>query len=344
MSNVADETPSFDVSIFNGYEKAAVLLLSLTEKDAAELIRDLEPSQVQRLGETMTKIENLNQEKATAVHKAFLECIHQYTNIGMASESFVRNTLVAALGRDKASNMVDQILLETGPKGLDTLKWMDPRQVASLILHEHPQIQTIILSYLDAEQAAKVLAEFSEREAFNIMVRIATLEDIQPSALHELNEIMEKQFAGHSSGQVAKMGGLKAAANIMNYMDNTLEVSLMSQITDHDGDMATKIQDLMFLFENLIDLDDRGMQLVLKEIPQDVLLKAIKGADEPLRDKFYNNMSKRAAELLKDDLDAMGPTRVSDVEAAQKEIITIARRLAENGEIMLGASGSEQFV
>ena len=338
---VVDNT--VDISAIPGEERAAILLLSLNEEDAAGIIRHLEPKQVQRVGSAMARATDLSQDKVGAVHRAFLEDIQKYTNIGMGSEDFMRNALVAALGEDKASNLVDQILLGTGSKGLDSLKWMDPRQVASIIINEHPQIQTIVLSYLEPDQSAEILSQFAERDRLDLMMRIANLEEVQPSALAELNEIMEKQFAGQAGAQAAKIGGLKAAAEIMNYMDNNVEGILMEQIRDQDEDMATQIQDLMFVFENLIEVDDQGIQKLLRDVPQDALQRALKGADDALRDKIFKNMSKRAAEMMRDDLEAMPPIKVSDVEAAQKEVLAIARRMADSGELML-AGGADEFL
>lgn len=320
------DVASVDIDSISGDERAAILLLSLNEEDAAGIIRHLEPKQVQRVGSAMARATDLSQEKVGAVHRAFLDDIQKYTNIGMGSEDFMRNALVAALGEDKANNLVDQILLGTGSKGLDSLKWMDPRQVASIIINEHPQIQTIVLSYLEADQSAEILSQFPERVRLDLMMRIANLEEVQPSALAELNEIMEKQFAGQAGAQAAKIGGLKAAAEIMNYMDNNVEGVLMDQIRDQDEDMATQIQDLMFVFENLIEVDDQGVQRLLRDVPQDILQKALKGADEGLREKIFKNMSKRAADMMRDDIEAMPPVKVSEVEAAQKEILGIARK------------------
>ncbi|UTV27028.1 flagellar motor switch protein FliG [Photobacterium atrarenae] len=338
------EEKKFDVSSLTGADKAAILLLSLSEQDAASIIRHLEPKQVQRVGGVMASMADLSQDKVSAVHRHFLEDIQKYTSIGMGSEDFVRNTLVAALGEDKANNLVDQILMGSGSRGLDSLKWMDPRQVASIILNEHPQIQTIVLSYLEPEQSAEILAQFPERTRLDLMMRIANLEEVQPAALHELNDIMEKQFAGQAGAQAAKIGGLKAAAEIMNYLDNNVEGLLMEQIRETDEDMATQIDDLMFVFDNLAEVDDRGIQTLLRDVPQDLLQQALKGADDVLRDKILRNMSKRAAEMLQDDLEAMGPIRVSDVEAAQKEILSIARRLSDAGELMLTGGGADEFL
>ena len=328
----------------SGMEMAAVLMLSLNEEDAAQIFRHLEPKQVQRLGMSMASMSDFSHDRVAAVHRQFIDDIQKYTNIGIGSEDFVRKALVAALGEDKASNLVDQIILGSGARGLDSLKWMDARQVASIIQNEHPQIQTIVLSYLEPEQSAEILSQFPEQVRLDLVMRIANLEEVQPAALQELNDIMEKQFAGAAGAQAAKMGGLKAAANIMNYLDTNIEGQLMDSIRESDEEMSQQIQDLMFVFENLIDVDDRGIQTMLREVPGDLLQRALKGSDEAIREKVFKNMSKRAAELLRDDLEAKGPIRVSEVEAAQKEILSIARRLADAGEIMLGAGGGEEFL
>lgn len=343
MSNI-DLKPSFDVGKLDGVEKAAILLLSLSEEDAAQILKHLEPKQVQKVGMAMAQMTDLNQVKIAAVHRLFIEQIQNFSTIGFQSEEFIKRALTAALGEEKASNLIDQIILGGGAKGLDSLKWMDSKQVANIIRNEHPQIQTIVLSYLEPEQSAEILSQFPEKVRLDLTMRIANLEEVQPAALQELNEIMEKQFAGQAGAQTAKMGGLKAAAEILNYMDTNTEGQLMDAIREHDEEMAQQIQDLMFVFENLIDVDDRGIQTLLREVQQDVLLKALKGTDENLKEKIFKNMSKRAAELLQDDLEAMGPVRVSEVESAQKEILSVARRLSEAGEIMLGGGSGDDFV
>lgn len=328
----------------SGYDKAAVLMLSLNEDDAASIFRHLEPKQVQRLGMAMASMSDFSNEKVTAVQRLFINDIQKYSNIGVGSEDFVRKALVAALGEDKAGNLVEQIIMGSGARGLDSLKWMDARQVATIIQNEHPQIQTIVLSYLEPEQSAEILSQFPEPVRLDLIMRIANLEEVQPVALQELNEIMEKQFAGSASTQAAKMGGLKAAASIMNYLDTNIEGQLMDAIRENDEEMSQQIQDLMFVFENLIDVDDRGIQTLLREVSGDLLTKALKGADDNLKEKIFKNMSKRAADTLREDLSTMSPMRISDVEAAQKEILTIARRLADSGEIMLGLGGGDNFV
>ncbi len=336
--------PSYDVSKLEGVEKAAILLLSLSEEDAAQILKHLEPKQVQKLGSEMAKVDDMTQSKITAVHKHFIEEIQNYSTIGFQSQDFVKRALTAALGEDKAANLIDQILMGSGAKGLDSLKWMDSKQVASIIRNEHPQIQTIVMSYLEPEQSAEILAQFPEKVRLDLLMRIANLEEVQPAALQELNEIMEKQFAGQAGTQAAKMGGLKSAADIMNYLDTAIEGQLMDAIREQDEEMSQQIQDLMFVFDNLVDVDDKGIQAILREVQQDALLKSIKGADEELKNKIMKNMSKRAAEMLNDDLEALGPVRISEVETAQKEILSVARRLSDSGEIMLGGGGGEEFL
>ncbi|ALO41456.1 flagellar motor switch protein FliG [Pseudoalteromonas phenolica] len=347
MSNEEEQKQlpaAFDVEKLDGVDKAAILLLSLTEEDAAQILKHLEPKQVQKVGMAMAALDDLSQAKISAVHNLFIEQIQSFSTIGFQSEDFIKKALTAALGEDKAASLIDQIVMGSGAKGLDSLKWMDSKQVANIIRNEHPQIQTIVLSYLEPEQSAEILSQFPEKVRLDLTMRIANLEEVQPAALQELNEIMEKQFAGQAGAQAAKMGGLKAAADIMNYLDTNVEGQLMDSIREHDEEMSQQIQDLMFVFENLMDVEDRGIQAILREVQQDVLMKAIKGTDDALKDKILANMSKRAAEMMADDLEAMPPVRISEVEAAQKEILSTARRLADSGEIMLGGGGGEEFL
>ncbi|MGL4926736.1 MAG: flagellar motor switch protein FliG [Plesiomonas shigelloides] len=342
MTNDNELAPSVSMS---GLEMASILLLSLSEEDAGNILSKLEPKQVQKLGRQMAVTLDPGHDQVSYVHRRFVDDIQKFTSIGVGSHDFVRNALVAALGEDKASNLVDQIILSSGSKGLDTLKWMDARQVASIIQHEHPQIQTIVLAYLEPDQAASILAQFPERVRLDLTMRIANLSEVQPAALQELNDIMEKQFAGQAGAQSAKMGGPKAAAEIMNYLDTSIESPLMDSLRERDEELAQQIHDLMFVFDNLMDVEDRGIQMLLREVPNDVLQRALKGADEHLREKVYRNMSKRAMGMLREDLEAMGPVRVADVEAAQKEVLAIIRRMADAGEIVINSPGSgDQFI
>lgn len=317
--------------------------MSLGEKDAAAVLRHLGPKEVQRIGSAMTQLQNIQQDQVADVVSGFLADASSLTGLGVGADSYIRNMLVEALGEDKANSLVDRILLGGNTSGLDTLKWMDARSVADLIRHEHPQIQAIVVAYLDADQAAEVLGGLQEKQRLDIIMRVASLDSVHPSALQELNNILEKQFTGNAASQTKAMGGVKVAASIMNNLDGSMESELMESIREIDEDLGGKIQDLMFVFDDLKNVDERGIQALLREVSSEVLILALKGSDEELKEKIFKNMSKRAAELLRDDLEAKGPVRVSDVEGAQKEILTIARRMADSGEIQLGGSGEDMI-
>ncbi|MFN3882830.1 MAG: flagellar motor switch protein FliG [Nitrincola lacisaponensis] len=319
-------------------EKAAVLLISLGESDAAEILKHLGPKEVQRIGEAMSRLDNVPQSRVESVVSDFLDIVSDQTGIGINNDRYIRAMLNQALGEDKAKTLIDRILFSTNTSGLDTLRWMDPRQVAEIIRFEHPQIQAVIISYLEPDQAANVLSFFDDKVRLDIVMRVAALDQIQPQALQELNDMLESQFSGPRSTQLTRLGGVKSAANIMNFIDTQIEAELMDAIKETDEGLANQISDLMFVFDNLMDVDDRAIQVILREIQTDQLVVALKGADSQLQEKIFKNMSKRAAELLRDDLEAKGPVRVSEVEAAQKEILNVARRLADEGEITLGSS------
>jgi len=324
-----------------GVERSAILLMSLGEDEAAKVLQHMGPKEVQKIGMAMAELSNIQRDTVVSVLDNFLDLVEDQTGIGIGSEEYIRKTLRSALGEDKADSMVDQILLGANTKGLDTLKWMDTKSVAEVIQYEHPQIQTIVLSYLDADQAAEILKYLPEKNHLDLTLRICALDSVQPAALQELNDIMEKQFSGAAGSKAANIGGIKTAANIMNFLDTAVESQLIEAIKGVDEDLGQNIQDLMFVFDNLVDVDDRGVQTLLREISTDTLILALKGADDDVEDKIFKNMSKRAAELMRDDLEAMGPVKLSDVESAQKDILTVARRLAESGEIALGGSGEE---
>ena len=289
----------------------------------------------------LTQVTNSQME---LVMQKFVGAIGEQTSLGMGSDQYIRNMLTTALGADKAGGIIDRILLGRNSKGLEQLKWMDARAIAELIRHEHPQIIAIVMSFLDPDQAAGVLSEFPERVRTDVIMRVASLDGIQPAALQELDEILEKQFSGGANVQSSSLGGIKKAADILNFVDGMIESKVIEQISESDDELSQQIQDNMFVFENLIDIDDRGMQTLLREVSSDQLLLAMRGAPEPLRDKIFKNMSSRAAEMLKDDLEAAAPVKLSDVEASQKEILTVARRLSEAGEINLGGGAGEAFI
>ncbi len=331
-------------SQFSGSERAAILLMTLGEKEAAQILKHMGPKEVQKLGHAMAVMTNVTKEQVNTVLRDFISTVDEQTSLGIGSEDYIRKVMTEALGEDKAAGLIDRILMGKNTKGLEALKWMDARAVAELIRLEHPQIISIVLAYLDSDQAAEILTLMPERMRPDLLMRIATLDGIQPSALRELDEIMEKQFSGNTGNvKSASVGGVKSAANIMNFLDSTQEVAIMEKVKDADADIGQKIEELMFVFDDLSEVDDRGMQTLLREISSETLIIALKGADQTLKDKIFKNMSKRAAEMLRDDLEAKGPVRLSEVEAAQKEILTVARRLSESGEISLGGKG-EDFV
>jgi flagellar motor switch protein FliG len=333
-----------EVRNLNGTEKAAVLLRSIGEVDAAEVLKHMNPKEVQKIGQAMATLSNVNREEVQMVISDFSNIVEQETGLGIGSQDYVRKMLVGALGEDRAGSLLDRILSGSNTNGLEQLKWMDPRGIYEVIKLEHPQIISIVCSFLEPDQAAQVLHFFPDRDQANVLQRIATLDGIQPSALTELNDILEKQFSGSSSSQTTMVGGLKTAADILNFVDGTTEASIMEKIKETEPDLGQNIEDLMFVFENLIDVDDRGIQTLMREIQTDQLQLALKGADESLKEKFLNNMSQRAAEMMRDDLEAMGPVRVSDVETAQKGILAAARSLSDKGEIMLGGGGGDDFL
>lgn len=328
----------------NGTERAAILLLSLGEQEAAEVMKHMGAKDVQRIGAAMTQLQNVSRQELSHVLNEFTTTVESQTSLGVGVDEYLRKVLIGALGEDKASGVIDRILFGRSSKGLEALKWMDSRAVSELIRQEHPQIISIVLAYLDADQSAEILSQFPEWLRADVIMRIATLDGIQPSALHELDDVIEKQFAGKTGAlKTSVIGGIKTAANIMNFMDTQQESAVIEQIRKVDDSLGGKIQDLMFVFDDLLDVDDRGMQEILRAVPGERLLLAMKGAEDALKEKIFKNMSQRAAEMLKDDLEARGPVRLSEVEAAQKEILALVRKMAESGTVQLGGKG-EEFV
>jgi len=329
----------------SGAERAAILLMTLGENDAAEVLKHMSPKEVQKLGEAMASMSNIPKEFVTSVLGDFCDAVDEQTELGIGNEEYLKNVLNSALGEDKASSVIDRILLGRHSKGLEALKWMEARAVADMIRLEHPQIIAIVLSYLEQDQAADVLVALPENMRVDIVLRISLLDGIQPSAIHELDDMLEKQFSGNADSiRTSAVGGIKTAANIMNYLDSSIEAEIIEKVKEVDEEIGTSIQDLMFVFENLIEVDDRGIQALLREVSSETLILALKGADEAVKEKILNNMSRRAGEMLKDDLEARGPVKLSEVEGGQKEILTVARRMAESGEISLGGKGGDEYV
>ncbi len=292
----------------------------------------------------MTTVKDLTKDIVNNVIGEFMNTVNKQTALGVGVDDYVRNVLHSALGEDKATSVIDRILLGGNSQGLESLKWMNPKSVAELIQHEHPQIIAIILSYLESDMSAEVLTSFPEKVRADLLLRIATLESVQPAAMKKLNDTLEEQLKGSSGAQSSTIGGVKAAADILNFIDSNAEAAIMEKVKEVDEDLGQEIQDLMFVFENLNSVDDRSMQTILRDVSTDSLLLAMKAADDELKEKIYANMSKRAAEMLRDDLEAKGPVKLSEVEAAQKEILSIARRLADEGQISLGGSADEELI
>ncbi len=340
MAEEENTSTELTVPKMSGTEKAALLLLTLGEDTAAEVLQHMNPKQVQAIGATMASMDSVTRPMVEHVLNDFLECLETQTALGIGNDSYIRGMLEKALG-DKAGNVIDRILMGSGSNGLEALKWMDPKSIAEIIRLEHPQIIAIVLSYLEPESAAQVLSNLPENTRAGILMRIATLEGVQPAAVKELDQIMEKYFADNDNVKSSMVGGEKTAADILNFMDSSIEGKVMEQVRTENEELATRIEDLMFVFDNLRDLDDRSIQTLLREISTDLLTLALKGVDEEFQQKFLKNMSSRAAEMLVEDMEAKGPVKLSEVEAAQKEILNIARQLEEAGDIVLGGGGEE---
>ncbi|HXP02273.1 MAG TPA: flagellar motor switch protein FliG [Luteibacter sp.] len=327
-----------------GAQKAAILLLTLGEEDAASILKHLGARDVQAVGTAMAALKNVTKEQVDHVLTKLQEDVGQHTSIGVGTEEYIRRILVNALGENKAGGLIDRILLGRSSKGLESLKWMESRAIAEMIGQEHPQIIALVLAHLESDQAAEVIGYLPARTRSDVVMRIATLDGVQPHALNELDEIMERQFSGNSNKlKSASVGGLKAAADILNAMETSREAELMASIRGIDSGLGERIEELMFVFDDLAELDDRSMQTLLREVPSARLITALKGAESAIREKIFSNMSKRAADMLRDDLEVKGPVRLSEVDAAQKEVLATARRLADAGQINL-AGGGEEFV
>lgn len=327
-----------------GLEDSAILLMSIGEEEAAEVFRHLAPKEVQRLGETIARLKTVPRERVEQVLERFSTVAQQQSMLVADTDEYVKTVLKKALGEDKANLLIDRILQGSDVTGIESLKWMDPGSVAELLRHEHPQIVAAILVHLDHEQASEVLKCFAERQRNEVMVRIATLDGIQPTALKDLNDVMSKVLAGGERLRKASLGGVKTAAEIINLLGSQVETSVLDYIREADGDLAQKIMDNMFTFDDLMRLDDKGIQALLKEVQSESLVIALKGASPELRDRVFKNMSTRAAETLREDLDARGPVRVSEVESEQKEMLKVVRRLAEEGQIVIGGGGADEFL
>jgi flagellar motor switch protein FliG len=327
-----------------GVEDAAIMLMSLGEEQAAEVFKHLTPKEVQRLGEAISRTRTVARDRFEAVVQRFASLAQAEHMIVPDNNAYVKTVLRKALGDEKAELLLDRILQGNDVSGIESLKWMDAQAVSEMLRNEHPQIVAAILVHLEPDQASAVLKLLSERQRNEIVVRMATLDGIQPAALRDLNDVLGRVLSGGERKRTSALGGVKATAEILNMMGGPAETSVLEFIRETDAELAQKIMDNMFVFDDLARIDDRGIQVLLKEVQSESLVIALKGATPELREKIFRNMSTRAAETLREDLEARGPVRLSEVESEQKELIKIARRLADEGEIMIGGGGDDQFV
>ena len=319
--------------------------MSLGEEEAAEVFKFLGPKEVQKLGIAMAALQNVTRTQVDTVLDDFRREAEGQSGLGGDSGEYIKSVLNKALGSERAANLIERILHGGDTAGIESLKWMDSGAVAELIKNEHPQIIATILVHLDRDQASEILSSFVERLRNDVILRIATLDGIQPTALKDLNDVLTRLLTGSTTSiKKAAMGGTRVAAEILNFMPTAIETTVIATVRDFDPEIAQKIQDEMFTFDNLSDLDDRAIQLLLREVQSESLIVALKGTNPELRERIFKNMSTRAAEMLREDLDAKGPVRVSEVESEQKEILKIVRRLADEGQIALGGKGEEAFV
>jgi flagellar motor switch protein FliG len=323
-----------------GLDKAALLLMTLGADAAAGVLRQLGPREVQKLS---LKMSEMTPQARSAVEPVLAEMIESFGRGAMiqSDEDQLREMLTKALGDERAGHLLSRMVSGSDTAGIESLKWMDAATAADLIKNEHPQIIATILVHLEYDQAGEILKHFSDRLRNDVVLRIATLDGVQPAALKELNDSLTRMLSGASTVKKAAMGGVRHAAEILNFVGSNAETAVIDNVREYDPELAQKILDEMFVFENLIDIDDRGIQSILREVQSDSLIIALKGAPPELREKVFKNMSSRAAEMLREDLEARGPVRLSEVEAEQKEILKTVRRLAEEGQVMLGGKGGD---
>jgi flagellar motor switch protein FliG len=327
-----------------GTERAAILLMSLGEQDAANLLKQLDAREVQRLGVAMAELKEVSREQMTSVLDNFIGVVDGKANLASGSQDYVRRVLTQAVGKQKTELLLERVSTGQTGQGIEALKWMDAKAVAQIISGEHPQIAAIVLSHLDAEQSASVLPLLTEEMRTEVLMRIATLNEVPQTALTELDQLVEKQANVAPPAPLRRIGGARTVANILNAMERDKSGEELGKIEKADTEMHQQIKDLLFIFDNLLDVDDRGIQALLREVGSDTLAVALRGAEPEVQEKILKNMSKRAAEILKDDMEARGPVKLAEVEAAQKEIVVIAQRLAEEGSINLGGKGGADFV
>lgn len=328
-------------SSMSGSSQAAILLMALGEEEAANVLQHMEPDEVQRLGEAMGEIKGVTQEAISETLDHFIDQIKHQSSLGIGSREYFKTTLTRAIGKDKASSMLSQLKHQGNEKSLATLKWMDPRMIARLIANEHPQIIATIISHLTRTQGGEVLNLLPEHLHSDIILRISRLDKVHPAALSELDEVIQLAFANNSDIEVAGIGGMAAAGEILNAVSKQSEERVLEELQEIDPDLCTELRENMLIFENLLEIDDRGMQTLLRDVAGENLIVALKGASVEMQQKVFRNMSKRAADMLQDDLAARGPVKLSDMTAAQREILMTAKRLGEEGKIAIASKGDE---
>jgi flagellar motor switch protein FliG len=327
-----------------GTQRAAILLMSLGEQDAANVLKQLDAREVQKIGIAMAELKEVSREQATSVLDKFIGIADGKANMASGSTDYVRRVLTQAVGKQKTDMLLDRVSTGQAGQGIEQLKWMEAKAVAQIIGGEHPQIAAIVLSHLEPEQSAAIMPLLSDDFRTEVLMRIASLNEVPQTALTELDQLVEKQANVKPPAPLRRVGGARTVANILNAMEKDKSGEEMGKIEKSDAAMHQQIKDLLFIFDNLLDVDDRGIQALLREVGSDTLAVALRGAEPEVQEKILKNMSKRAAEILKDDMEARGPVKLADVEAAQKEIIVIAQRLAEEGTITLGGKGAGEFV
>lgn len=327
-----------------GTQKSAILMMLIGEEEASEILKNLSPREVQHLGAAMYSVQGLGQDLVNQVLDEFLAIIKEQTSLGLGAGNYIRNVLTKALGDDKAQSVLTRITPTSQERPIEILDWMDARSIAELVVDEHPQIIALVMSYLDAGLASDVLLSLPDELQPDVVYRVATLETVQPEALRELEDVMQRKFKSNATLRASQVGGVKAAAQIMNFTKQDTEALIMEQIGEEDRNLMQAIQESMFVFDNLLDSDDKSLQTLLRNVETEDLVLALKGADEPLRDKLFSCMSSRAAANLADEMEALGPVRLTEVQDAQKRIINIARTMSDEGTIVLAGRGGDDFV
>ena len=327
-----------------GTQRAAILLMSLGEQDAANVLKQLDAREVQKLGIAMAELKEVSREQMSSVLNNFIGVADAKANIAGGSQDYVRRVLTQAVGKHKTDMLMDRVSSGQAGQGIEALKWMESKAVAQIISGEHPQIAAIVLAHLEPEQSAAILPLLSDEFRTEVLMRIASLNEVPQTALTELDQLVERQANVAPPAPLRRVGGARTVANILNAMERDKSGEELGKIEKADGEMHQKIKELLFVFDNLMDVDDRGIQALLREVGSDTLAVALRGAEPEVQEKILKNMSKRAAEILKDDMEVRGPVKLTDVEAAQKEIIVITQRMAEEGTITLGGKGGGEFV